>query len=115
MKIRSAYFKVTDMAGAVAFWSSFLLQEPVKQSEHWSEFLLGEVRLGFLLNDFAEEIRGNSCVPVFELAQTELVASVNRAKSLGATVVLDGLANPKMNGIVMAAPSGHEFELINCR
>jgi hypothetical protein len=115
VKIRSAYFKVTDMAGAVAFWSSFLLQAPIKQSEHWSEFLLGDLRLGLLLNDFDEEIRGSGCVPVFELVPTELTASIERAKSLGATVVLDGLSNPQMNSIVMAAPSGHEFELCNCR
>jgi hypothetical protein len=115
VKIRSAYFKVTDMAGSVAFWSSFLLQAPAKQSQHWSEFALGEVRLGFLLNDFDEEIRGNGCVPVFEVAPTELAACIERAKSLGATVVLDGLADPQMNSIVMAAPSGCEFELCNCR
>jgi hypothetical protein len=53
--------------------------------------------------------------PGFELAPTELAASIERAKSLGATIVLDGLANPQMNSIVMAAPSGHEFELCNCR
>jgi predicted enzyme related to lactoylglutathione lyase len=115
VKIRSAYLKVTDMTEAVAFWSSFLLQEPAKQSTHWSEFVLGEVRLGFLLNDFGEEIRGNGCVPVFELAPTELAAYIERAKSLGATVVMDGLASPQMNSIVMAAPTGHEFELCNCR
>jgi hypothetical protein len=103
------------MAGAVAFWSSFLLQEPAKKSSHWSEFVLGDVRLGLLLNDFDEEIRGNSCVPVFELAPAELPEYMARAKGLGATVVLDGLANPQMNSIVMATPGGQEFELCNCR
>ena len=114
MRIRSAYFKVTDMAVAVGFWTSFLQQQPVKHTSHWSEFLLGEVRLGFLLNDFGEEISGNGCVPVFEFVADEIAAVVDRAKSLGATVILDGLADPKMNSIVMAAPSGHEFELCNC-
>jgi hypothetical protein len=103
------------MAAAVAFWSSLLLQEPAKSSSHWSEFLLGEVRLGLLLNDFDEEIRGNSCVPVFELGAAELPGTIERAKGLGATVVLDGLANPSMSSIVMATPSGQEFELCNCR
>jgi predicted enzyme related to lactoylglutathione lyase len=114
MKIRSAYFKVTDMTAAVSFWSSLLLYEPAKQSDDWSEFLIGEVRLGFLLNDFGEATSGNGCVPVFELNASEIGTVVERAKSLGATVVLDGLANPKINSIVMSAPSGHEFEFCNC-
>jgi catechol 2,3-dioxygenase-like lactoylglutathione lyase family enzyme len=115
MKIRSTYFKVQDVAVAVAFWRSLLQLEPVKESTHWAEFLIGEVRLGFLLNDFGETISGNSTVPVLELEPFELKAFVERAKSLGATTVLDGLDNPKMNSIVMAAPSGHEFELCNCK
>lgn len=115
MKIRSAYFKVTDMAAAVHFWSEFLRQSPGKQSSHWSEFLVGEVRLGLLLNDFGEEIRGCNCVPVFEFAADEIASAVERAKQLGASVVLDGLADPKVNGIVIATPGGQEFELCNCR
>ena len=115
MRVRSTYFKVLDVANAVAFWQSLLQQEPVKQSAHWAEFLIGEVRLGFLLNDFGETISGNSAVPVLELEPSELREFVERAKSLGATTVLDGLDNPKMNSIVMAAPTGHEFELCNCK
>ena len=41
-------------------------------------------------------------------------AFIERAKSLGASVVIDGLDDPKMHSIVLAAPSGHEFELCRC-
>lgn len=115
MRVRSTYFKVQDVANAVTFWQSLLQQEPVKQSTHWAEFLIGEVRLGFLLNDFGETICGNSAVPVLELEPSELREFVERAKLLGASTVLDGLDNPKMNSIVMATPTGHEFELCNCK
>ena len=115
MRIRSTYFKVQDMASAVRFWQSLLRLEPIKQSAHWSEFKIGEVRLGFLLNDFEEQSSGNSSVLVIELESSDLPAFVERAKALGASVVLDGLNNPKMNSIVFATPSGHEFELCNCK
>ena len=111
MKIRTAYFKVTDMTGAVGFWSALLQRQPVKQSERWSEFLIGETRLGLLLNDFGETLRGSGCVPVFEFDASELAAVIERAQALGATVVLDGLTDPRMKAIVLAGPGGHEFEL----
>ena len=114
MKIRSIYFKVLQMEPAVAFWHSLLQLEPIKQSAHWSEFKIGEVRLGLLLNDFGEEISGHGSVPVIEIEASSLPAFIERAKSLGASVVLDGLENPKMHSIVLAAPSGHEFELCRC-
>lgn len=53
-------------------------------------------------------------MPVFELAPERLAAAVSRAKEAGATVVLDGLANPQMNSIVLASPGGNEFELCHC-
>ena len=72
------------------------------------------MRVGFLLNDFGEELKGSACVPVLEFEAADLLAALDRAKSAGATVVLDGLNNPKMNSIVLASPGGHEFELCNC-
>src|SRR3954465_644530 len=101
MRIRSVYFKVKEMVPAVSFWRSLLQLEPIKESSHWSEFKVGEVRFGFLLNDFGEEVSGNSSVPVIELEPSELLAFIERAKSNGATVVLDGLDNPKMNSVVL--------------
>ncbi|KIA80446.1 hypothetical protein PWG14_25825 [Chromobacterium amazonense] len=114
MRIRSMYFKVGEMEAELAFWQAFLEREPLKRGSHWSEFLVGETRLGMLLNDFGEELQGCAAVPVFELAPERLAAAVSRAKEAGATVVLDGLANPQMNSIVLASPGGNEFELCHC-
>jgi hypothetical protein len=90
-------------------------KEPLKSSAHWSEFLVGSTRVGFLLNDFGEQLVGCSSVPVFEVDDGEMTATIACAKHAGATVVLDGLGNPKMNSIVLASPGGHEFELCNCK
>ena len=98
----------------VAFWRSVLQLEPMKTTAHWSEFKVGEVRIGLLLNDFGEELKGSACVPVLEFEPPELLVAIERAKAAGATVVLDGLNNPKTNSIVLASTGGHEFELCNC-
>ena len=115
MRVRSTYFKVTDMPAEVAFWRSLLQAEPSKSSTHWSEFMVGDARIGFLLNDFGDKLEGCSSVPVLEVDDGTMDATVTRAKAAGATVVLDGLSNPKMNSIVLASPGGHEFELCNCK
>jgi len=115
MRVRSNYFKVEDMAAEVSFWRSLLQLEPIKSSAHWSEFMIGNSRLGFLLNDFGEKLAGCSSVPVLELDEGSMESTIARAKDAGATVVLDGLSNPKMNSIVLASPGGHEFELCNCK
>jgi catechol 2,3-dioxygenase-like lactoylglutathione lyase family enzyme len=115
MRVRSVYFKVQDMAAEVAFWRALLQLEAAKSSAHWSEFVLGSTRIGLLLNDFGEQLTGCSGVAVFEVDEGEMSPTINRAKEAGATVVLDGLANPKMNSIVLASPGGHEFELCNCK
>jgi len=114
MRIRTVYFKVLDMAQAVAFWQGLLQTAPLKHTPRWSEFKLGEVRLGLLLNDFDEQISGVACVPVLECAETEIAALLERAKSLGATVVIDGLDDPKMNSVVLATSFGNEFEVCRC-
>ena len=46
MKVRSSYFKIKDMEAEVAFWRSLLQIEPAKSSAHWSEFMVGSVRIG---------------------------------------------------------------------
>jgi uncharacterized glyoxalase superfamily protein PhnB len=115
MRVRSTYFKVQDMSAEVTFWQRLLLAEPLKSTSNWSEFLVAGTRLGLLLNDFGEELKGCSAVPVLEVDEGAMEATVARAKEAGATVVLDGLSNPKMNSTVMASPGGHEFELCNCR
>jgi hypothetical protein len=99
MRVRSNYFKVADMQAEVAFWRALLQSEPVKSSSHWSEFTVGTTRIGFLLNDFGDKLEGCSSVPVLEVDDGTMEATVARAKASGASVVLHGLANPKMNSI----------------
>jgi len=108
MKIRTIYFKVTDMQKAVAFWRGFLGIEPHKQFDEWHEFMAGNARLGLLLSD--EKPSGSKCVPVFEFTDQELPGYIERAKSLGATVIEDGLSNPDLLSVVFADPWGNEFE-----
>jgi hypothetical protein len=103
------------MSVEVNFWQRFLMAEPLKSTSHWSEFMVSGTRLGLLLNDFGEELKGCNAVPVLEVDEGAMESTVARAKEAGASVVLDGLDNPKMNSIVMASPGGHEFELCNCK
>jgi catechol 2,3-dioxygenase-like lactoylglutathione lyase family enzyme len=114
MRIRTAYFKVTDMERSVTFWENLLKLSPSRKSERWTEFTVGEVRLGLLLNDFGEELVGSACVPVFEFDSSGLKDFLNRAKALGATILLDGLDDGTMKSIVLLGPDGHEFELCTC-
>ncbi len=115
MRVRSNYFKVLNMESEVAFWRALLQMEPIKSSPHWSEFMVGSTHIGFLLNDFGDKLVGCSCVPVLEVNEGTMDAAVLRAKEAGATLVLHGLSNPKMNSIVLASPGGNEFEFCNCK
>ena len=111
MKIRTVYLKVTDMKKAVDFWKSFFDIVPHKLTGKWSEFYIEGLRLGLLLNDFENSSLGSNCVPVFEFSDNEVMKYVERAKSLGAKIVYDGLNNPKMLSVVFSDPFGNEFEV----
>jgi predicted enzyme related to lactoylglutathione lyase len=112
MRVRTIYFKVTDMEQSVTFWEKLLELSPNRKSGKWTEFSVGDVRLGMLLNDFGDELVGSACVPVFEFDVSSSHTFVNRAKALGATVVLE--LNDDMNSIVLASPDGQEFEVCTC-
>ncbi|WP_429564437.1 VOC family protein [Paraburkholderia sp. MM6662-R1] len=114
MRIRTTYLKVSDMERGSAFWENLLERAPNRRSDKWTEFSLGEVRFGLLLNDFGDEFVGSGCVPVFEFDVSALHIFLDRAKAFGATVALDGLNNEAMKSIVLVSPDGHEFELC-CR
>ena len=114
LRVRSYYFKVKDMDAEVRFWQTLLEVEPVKSGPRWSEFLIAGQRIGFLMNDFGEQIAGCSSVPVLEVIQDGMDCTVDRARRAGAVVVLDGLSDSAMRPIVLASPGGHEFELCAC-
>ena len=111
MKIRTLYFKVADVEKAASFWSELLQIKPHKDFEKWKEIMCGNIRMGFLLNDFGDKFSGSGCVPVFEFADDALSAYIERAKALGAEVLVDGLEDPNMKSIAFRDPFGHEFEL----
>jgi predicted enzyme related to lactoylglutathione lyase len=109
MKIRTIYFKVTDIPKAAKFWETVLQLKPHKTFDSWHEFMCGNVRLGLLLCD--DKTSGANCVPVFEFTETELPAYIERAKAAGAKVLIDGFNDPNMKSFAMADPWGNEFEL----
>lgn len=98
----------------ITVWKRHSERSPNRKSERWTEFSPGEVRVGLLLNDFGDEFVGSGCVPVLEFDVSALHTFLNRAKALGATVVLDGLNDEAMKSIVLISPDGHEFELCTC-
>lgn len=111
MKIRTVYFKVADVGRARKFWESFLDVKPHKTGKAWVEFWVGNVRLGLLLNDFGDRFSGSNCVPVFEFADRECLKMIERAKTSGAKVLVDGLDDPNLKSVVFADPDGNEFEV----
>lgn len=111
MKIRTIYFKVPIMKEAVDFWRSFTGREPHKRTEKYSEFRADNINLGLVLNDFGDEFSGSNCCPVFEFADSEVQTIIERAKNIGAIVVLDALNDPNIKGVIFADPWGNEFEV----
>lgn len=115
MKIRTIYFKVHDMAKAVAFRENLLKVKPHKSFDEWHEFMVGDMRFALLLNDedgdSDDTSAGNNCVPVFELPDADLQGYIITAIGLGGEIVFDGLNDPDVQSIVLADPFGNEFEL----
>jgi hypothetical protein len=99
------------MKQAVDFWQALLSIKPHKTFDTWHEFMIGDVRLGLLLNDFNDKYIGSNCVPVFEFTDTELINIISKVKELKVNVIEDGLENPDLLSLVCKDPFGNEFEL----
>jgi|SRR5262245_66333013 len=115
MRVRTVYFKVQQLGAARAWWEKFLGVQPVKNFERWSEFRVGEINLGLLQIDGAAGASGAPCVPVLEFADGDIARRIERAKGLGARVVLEGKDHPDYPRIaaVLVDPFGNEFEVTN--
>jgi len=112
MKLRTIVFKVRNLETAQQFWQQFLNQTPrVVVNGEWSEFRLGDARLGLMLVDEKDSFVGSNCTPVFEYTDMEIHYYIDKAKSLGAEVVYEGLSDPKVKGVILRDPVGNEFEL----
>jgi len=111
MRIRTIYFKVSNIDQAEQFWSGLLDAKPTKSYETWREFLIHGTRLALLADSGATQLQQSRCVPVFEIPDEEMLICISKAKSLGATIVFDALDDPAVKSIVLADPFGNEFEL----
>ncbi|MFZ4761368.1 MAG: VOC family protein [Alphaproteobacteria bacterium] len=111
MKIRTIYFKTSDITAAKNFWQELLGITPHKNFEEWVEFKLDNINLGIWLNDGTSQWSGSSTVPVFEFEDHELLHYIQKAEELGARILLNGLDNPDLLSVVLADPWGNEFEL----
>jgi hypothetical protein len=112
MKIRTVYFKVSDMDGAVRFWQGFLQQTPLKRSTYWSEFKCSNINLGLLWEEGFQVVKAQAnFIPVFEFQETELEGMKTRALKLGASVLVDIADHPDKKSYVLLDPFGNEFEV----
>ncbi len=109
IKIRTIYFKSKDIKKLAAFWEEFLGFAPHKNFDEWIEFKCTNINLGFLQCD--DEVKGASVVPVFELADDEVAAWIDRARKAGATQTFDSLDDPDILSMGFKDPDGNEFEV----
>lgn len=110
MKIRTIYFKSNDLKASKAFWQELLDMEPHKNFDGWVEFKLDNINLGIWPNDGSSKWSSSGTVPVFEFKDSELPAYIEKAQTLGAKVILNGLDDPNLLSVVFADPWGNEFE-----
>ncbi|MEI6477566.1 MAG: VOC family protein [bacterium] len=111
MKIRAMYFKVNDMEAELAFWQKLFGRTFEKKTETYFECKIDDTRIALMQGEDGDSYSGSGAVPVFEYNEIELGHYADKAISLGATLVLDGMRDPNIQGMVLRDPEGHEFEL----
>jgi predicted enzyme related to lactoylglutathione lyase len=107
MRLASVYLYVSDMKMEARFWSALLQKEPVASSDKWSEFSVGDARIGLLLDEESIKPVQSTAAFVLEVEDKELDDYIARAQAAEGSIVMQGLSNR----IIMASPSGHHFEL----
>ncbi len=108
MRLVSIYLYVSDMNVESTFWRAILQNEPETSSEKWTEFTIGNARVGLLLDDESLESVSSTSVLVLEVEDKEIDQCIERAQVAGGRIVMQGLSSR----IIMASPSGHQFELV---
>jgi predicted enzyme related to lactoylglutathione lyase len=111
MKIRTVYFKVSDMDQAVSFWEKFLKTTPHKRSPWWSEFRCETINFGLLQTEDFKTGGEGSFIPVFEVIDAELENTKTAALQAGAKIVVNISEHPDKKSYVLADPFGNEFEI----
>jgi hypothetical protein len=100
------------MEKAVSFWAGLLQKAPSKNSKWWSEFRCENINLGILwMENFSVDKDQSNFVPVFELSDSPLEPTKERALAAGASVVVDIANHPDKKSYVLADPFGNEFEI----
>lgn len=110
MKFRGSYIKVTDLNKCINFWKAFLDLEPVQITRDYHEFVLENGRFGVSLNNYGDKYSPSNSVPVFAMTQDEAKRAMEKALSLGAKLVFNGMAEDTQKCIVCTDPCGNEFE-----
>ncbi len=111
MRLASIYLYVSDMKVERAFWRAILQREPVASNDEWTEFAVGDARVGLLLDDESVKPVRSTSVLILEVEDEELDEYVERAQIEGGSIVMQGLSSR----IIMASPSGHQFEFVISR
>jgi predicted enzyme related to lactoylglutathione lyase len=108
MRLASTYLYVSDMGMESSFWQTIFEKAPVSSGEKWTEFAVGDVRVGLLLDDESIGPVNSTSVLVFEVEDGEMDEYIARTQAAGGSIVMQGLSSR----IIMASPSGHQFEFV---
>lgn len=112
ISVRTFYFKVADVSKAVAFWEHLLLVKAHKDTSSYGEFKIGDMRFGFVLNNFGDVYEGNRGVVMFNFdSDTERDDFVLRAQNLGAKTLSDNRLDSVLRSISLEDSLGNEFEV----
>ncbi len=107
MRLTSVYLYVCDMQRETRFWRALLQRDPVTSTDKWSEFSIGDARLGLLLDEEATNPVSSTSVLVLEVEDKDIDDCITRAQAAEGSIVMQGLSSR----IIMESPSGHQFEL----
>jgi len=112
-RVRSIYLKVKNMDAAREFYSEFLGIPPKKDGNVWCEFPMGNMNFALSLDQSKGKTSGvgGGFVPIFEFADNEIYRYAHKAKSLGATIIVDSISEGRGQTILMRDPFGNEFEI----
>lgn len=112
MTIRTFYFKVSDVERITDWWSEVLGISPHKKSRAYGEFKVGEMRLGFVLNDWGEKYEGNRGVAMFNTdSEKERDELIDRMVKAGGSIEADNRTNEALKSASVLDPFGNEVEI----
>lgn len=109
LDFQTTWCPVTDMKRAVAFYSDVLGLKPGTQSPYWSDFHVGQHRIG--LHPFAPEPTPKGGWRLGLLAD-DLKALRQRLEAAGATILDDYHETPQGVVLTFADPDGNPIQAL---